>query len=110
LPVPVLPDVTAIHIAVLVADHWQDCPALTPNVPLALSLPNEALAGEMSIVQGGTPSSRTATAWPAIVSVPVRSAVLLFGARLAVTTPFPDPLAPLVMLIHPLSDVALHEH
>ena len=110
LPVPVLPDVTAIHAVVLTADHWHWSPALTANVPVALSLPNEAFAGEMSIVQGAWPSSLTATDWPAIVKVPVRSVVLVFGVRLTLTTPSPVPPAPLVMLIQPLSDEAVQVH
>ena len=70
---PVLPDVTAIHAVVLTADHFYWSPALTAKVPVALSLPNEAFAGEMSLVQGAWPSSLTATDWPAIVNVPARS-------------------------------------
>ena len=110
LPVPVLPDVTAIHAVVLTADHWHWSPALIANVPVALSLPNEAFAGEMSIVHGAWPSSLTATDWPAIVNVPVRSVALGFGVRLTLTTPFPAPLAPPVMLIQPLSDEAVQVH
>ena len=110
LPVPVLPDVTAIHAVVLTADHWHWWSALTANVPVALSLPNEAFAGEMSIAQGAWPSCLTAIDWPAIVKVPVRSVVLVFGVRLTLTTPFPAPLAPLVMLIQPLSDEAVQAH
>ncbi len=110
LPVAVLPDVTPIHDVVLAADHWQWSPALTVNVPVALSLLNEAFAGEMSIVQDACPSSLTVTDWPAIVRVPVRSVVALFGVRLTLTAPSPAPFAPLVMLIQPLSDEAVHVH
>ena len=111
LPVPVLPDVTAIQAVVLTADHWHWSPALTAKVPVALSLPNEAFAWrDVECVQGTWPSSLTATDWPAIVNVPARSVVLVFGVRLTLTTPFPAPLSPLVMLIQPLSEEAVHVH
>jgi hypothetical protein len=109
LPVPVPLDVTAIHPVVLTADHWHWSPVLTANVPVALSFPNDAFAGEMSIEQGA-PSCLTATEWPAMVKVPVRSVVFVLAVRLTPTTPFPAPLAPLVMPIQPRSDEAVQLH
>jgi hypothetical protein len=46
-PVPGLPDVTWSHEVLLVADHWQCSAAVTAKVPVALSLPNDALVGEI---------------------------------------------------------------
>ena len=40
----------------------------------------------------------------------MRSVMLVFGVRLTLTTPFPVPLAPLVMVIQPLSEEAVHVH
>jgi hypothetical protein len=109
-PTPGLPAVTLSHAAPLVADHGQLAGALTAKLPVALSLLKDALVGEISMVQGTTPSSRTATNWPAMVSVPVRSAVAALGVTLTLTTPPPLPLEPLVMDIQPLSDAAVHVH
>jgi len=109
-PVPGLPDVTPSQMAPLVADHWQPAGVLTVKLPAALLLLKDALLGEMSIVQGTTPSSRTATDRPAMVSVPLRSAVVVLGVTLILTTPPPLPLDPLVIDIQPLSDVAVHVH
>jgi hypothetical protein len=109
-PLPGLPDVTRNHVTALVAAHSQPPEALTPKLPVASPLLNDALGGEMSIVQGTTPSSRTATDRPAMVSVPLRSAVVVLGVTLILTTPPPLPLDPLVIDIQPLSDVAVHVH
>jgi hypothetical protein len=57
LPIPGLPDVMASQAALLVADQTQCDDEVTANVPLALSLLNEAWLGEISIVQGPAPSS-----------------------------------------------------
>ena len=109
-PLPGLPDVTRNHVTALVAAHSQPPGALTAKLPVASPLLNDALGGEMSIVQGTTPSSRTATDRPAMVSVPLRSAVAVLGVTLTLTTPPPLPLDPLVIDIQPLSDVAVHVH
>jgi hypothetical protein len=58
---PGLPAVTLIHAAPLVADQGQLAGAVTAKLPVALSLLKAALVGEMSIVQGACPSSRTDT-------------------------------------------------
>ena len=47
--------------------------------------------------------------WPAIVSVPIRSAVL-FGATPNATVPLPLPVAPEVTVIHGALLVAVHAH
>jgi hypothetical protein len=51
---------------------------------------------------------RTLKGWPAIVSVPVRSAPLSFVATAKVTEPSPLPLVPAVIVIHEALLVAVH--
>ena len=109
-PVPGLPDVTASHAALLAAVHWQCAAAVTAKLPDPLSLPSDALPGEISIAQLPRPSSTTDTVWPAIVSVPVRAASDGFAVRLTLTAPVPVPLAPLVIDIQPRSEVAVQVH
>ena len=109
-PLPGLPDVTRNHVTALVAAHSQPPGVLTAKLPVASPLLNDALLGEMSIVQETTASSRTATDRPAMVNVPVRSAVAVLAVTLTLTTPPPLPLDPLVIDIQPLSDAAVHGH
>ena len=45
-----------------------------------------------------------------MVNVPVRTALVGFDDTVTLTVPPPLPLAPLVMDIQPLSDVAVHVH
>jgi hypothetical protein len=44
------------------------------------------------------------------VSVPERSDVVLFAVTLTSTTPVPEPLAPLAMVIQPRSELAVQVH
>jgi hypothetical protein len=110
LPVP-WPAVTASHGALLSAVHEHPAPAVTPNVPVPPSLPSVAVAGEIAYVHGMTAaSSRTETVCPAIVSVPVRAVVSLFGATVNATTPLPVPFPPLEIESHPASALAVQAH
>jgi hypothetical protein len=52
--------------------------------------------------------TRTATACPATVSVPVRSVVETFAPTETSTLPLPVPVAPATTVIHSRSDVAVH--
>ena len=47
---------------------------------------------------------------PAIVSVPVRAVVAVFAATLKPTLLVPEPLAPLVTVIHAALLTAVHAH
>ena len=72
------------------------------------------LAGAVSETVGGvvsaaTPDWETVTIWPATVKVPAR-AEELFAATLYLTVPFPEPLAPEVMVIHDALLEAVQEH
>jgi len=50
----------------------------------------------------------TATVWPPIVSAPFLDDVDAFAVAEYVTVPFPEPLAPLVIVIQEASSVAVH--
>jgi len=50
------------------------------------------------------------TVCPATLSVPIRSTPVVFAVTLKVTEPIPDPVAPVVIVIHWYVVVALHEH
>ena len=52
----------------------------------------------------------TVTVWPATVNVPLREAPVVLAAKLNVTEPMPDPLAPAVTVIHDVVVVAVQEH
>jgi hypothetical protein len=108
LPVPCPPAVMTSQPALLVAVHVQCASVVTANVPLALSLLNDALPGAISMVHGSRPSWLTATACPATVKVPVRAALPVLAVRATVTVPFPVPFAPAVIDIHPRSDAVVH--
>jgi hypothetical protein len=51
VPVPALPAVTLSHVKLLIAVQGQLPGALTAKLPVASSLLNDALLGEMSRVQ-----------------------------------------------------------
>jgi hypothetical protein len=108
VPVPAPPAVTLSHAEWLVADHGQLPGAVTVRLPVASSLSNDALLGEMSTVHASRPCSCTETERPAMVNVPVRTALVGFEETVTLTVPPPLPLPPLVIDIHPLSDVAVH--
>ena len=110
MPTPGLPPVTLSHVKLLMAVQGQLPGALTVKLPVASSLLNDALLGEMSRVQATKPSSCTETDSPAMVNVPVRTVLVGFEETVTLTVPAPLPLAPLVMDIQPLSDVAVHVH
>jgi len=102
--------VIAAQPAVLAAVHWHDPPALTANEPLAASFERPTEDGDSAIVHGSVvaASCRTATAWPATVSEPVRTSAAAFAVTDTPTVPGPAPLAPLATVIQPRSDAAVH--
>jgi hypothetical protein len=51
----------------------------------------------------------TGTDCPATLNVPVRAALVVFAATLKVTEPMPEPVAPLVTVIHGVVVVAAQE-
>jgi len=50
----------------------------------------------------------TVSVWPAMVRVPTRTLVVLFGATVMLTTPVPEPLAPAVTVIQAALLTAVH--
>jgi len=108
-PVPVAPEATVIHDALLVAVHAQPAPAVTLTVPWAAS-GRERLAsvGSIEYVQAGT-NARCVTVKVrvAIVTVPVRSPPV-FAVSVRRTCPFPVPGEPEATVIHGALLAAVH--
>ena len=57
---------------------------------------------------GGVPACVTVKTWPAIVNVPVRGDVAVFGATENRTVPLPVPDAPTTTESHPTLPAAVH--
>jgi hypothetical protein len=72
LPLPLPPDVTVIQDALLPAVHGQPPPAVTDTLPVPPPAGAFAFVGEIEIEQ--PLAWLTVNVWPAIVSVPDRSA------------------------------------
>ena len=97
LPLPLVLDVMVSQEALLVAVQEQPVVVVTfvlPVLAVAVGL-NEVGATEN--VQGA-PACVTVNVWPAMVSVPVLGEVDVFAAIEKATVPFPEPLAPDVMV------------
>ena len=93
LPEPLPPLLIDSHVALLVAVHAQLLVVVTEAVavpPLAARL---CVVGDTVKLQA--PAWVIVTAWPAIVSVPVRELVDVFAAALKATVPGPVPVPPL---------------
>jgi len=107
-PLPVEPDVTVIHGALLLAVHVHPVAVVTFEVPDPPSAGTVWLDGAIEYVQGAeTPTCVTVNVCPAMVSVPVRSAPV-FASTVNATGPFPLPVAPDVTAIHGALLVAVH--
>ena len=106
-PDPDAPLVTVIQEALLAAVHGHPVATVTVLLPLPADSVNAWVVGEIAAVQ-------EAAAWvtvksePAIVSVPVRLDATVFTPTLNETEPLPDPVAPLVTVIHDALLVAAH--
>jgi hypothetical protein len=93
--------VTVIHDTLLTVVHAHPLEAVTlvdPDPPAALTVCDE---GEIVGVQDA-PASLTVNVFPPIVSVPLRGVDVGFGSALKLTVPPPAPLAPAVIVNHPL--------
>jgi hypothetical protein len=93
LPVPLPPEPTLNHAALLVVLQAQVLPAVTATATDSPAAGDVRVVGEMPNVQG-RPSCVTVKVWPAMVTVPVRCAVLVFAATITPTVPLPVPVAP----------------
>lgn len=101
LAVPLAPDVTEIHAALLVAAHGQPFAVETPiGVPVPAAAGRDWFVGVMRYVHEPDVSAacEMAIARPATVTIPVRSGPVL-GATLKTIDPVPVPLAPALMVI-----------
>jgi hypothetical protein len=82
LPLPFAPELIVSHAALLVAVHPQPVPAVTETLPVApagvvrFDEPGETVNAH------GAPACVTANVWPAIITVPVRDAVLALAPTL----------------------------
>jgi len=107
LPDPVAPPVRVIQAALLAPVHAQPVAAVTFPLPLPPAAAKDWPVGESD-------GEQAAAAWvtvnvaPAIVSVPVRLDATVFAATLKPTVPLPDPVAPLVTVIHAALLAAVH--
>jgi hypothetical protein len=79
-PVPLLPPVTLIHEALLVAVQLQPAGAVTCTLPDPPPDATERLTGEMEKEQLIAPASVTVKVCPATLMDPVRDVVLVLGA------------------------------
>jgi hypothetical protein len=106
LPLPVAPEVTLIHAALLVALQLQPVPAVTATVPVAPPALTLTDTGEIDGAHGA-PAWVTVNVSPPIVSDPVRDALDVFAATAYDTDPLADPDAPCVTVIHAVLLTAL---
>ena len=105
VPVRLAPDVTVSHVAVLVAVHGQDAEVVT--VTALPGPPPAATAWLVGLIPYVQAICETVKVWPAIVSVPLRGAVVL-SVALNSTEPLPVPRAPDVTVSHVALLVAVH--
>jgi hypothetical protein len=115
LPLPLLPEVTVSHEALLLAVHVQPLAVVTATERL---LPPPAttdwVVGLMKEAQGDGAAVPAAgwtavTGWPPTIRVPVRNAPALAPIENE-TVPLPAPLLPDVMTSHGASLTAVHAH
>ena len=111
LPLPLVPEVTVIHDAPLVAVQAQPMAAETAKVPDPPPAAADPLVGLRLYVQAGAAAAACVTVkvCPSIVSVPLR-AVPELAATLNDTEPFPFPLAPEATVIQEALLTAVHAH
>lgn len=107
LPDPVAPLVIVIHAALLVAVHAQPVATATVLLPVP---PEAATDWPVGVMDGEHVAAAcvTVNVAPAIVSVPVRGDAIVLAATLNPTVPLPEPVAPLVTVIHAALLAAVH--
>ena len=88
-----------IHPVLLTAVQLHPLGAVTATEPEPPVAVNVREPGAIVSVHGA-PAWPALNVFPAIVTDPVREALLGFAAALNVTVPLPDPLAPAVTVIH----------
>ena len=106
---PLAPLVIVNQVAESVAVHVHPEPAVTVTEALPPAAAKLCVAGEATYEQAA-PACVIVTSLPAAVSVALRAVVDVFAVALTVTVPFPDPLAPLVIVNHADVSLAVHVH
>lgn len=102
--------ITATHAMLLIASHSHAELAVTVALPNPPSEVNERAVDEIDDVQTLGGVCVTVKVVPAIVSVPVRTVGPVFGATVNATLPDPEPVVPLMMLIHGVVVLDVHPH
>ena len=100
LPDPLAPPVIVIQLTLLDVVQAQPVPAVIENDPLPPAAGAESDAGDIAYEHEVEAGCVIDTIWPAIMIVPVRDAVPVFGATPNVTDPLPDPLVGGVIVTH----------
>jgi hypothetical protein len=109
-PVPWAPAVIVSHGEVLPAVQLHGPGVDTVTVPVPPSFVNDVRSALTWYSQATLAASWfTVTASPAIVSVPLRELLAVFGDTVMLTLPAPVPLAPLATVIQLASERAVHE-
>jgi hypothetical protein len=104
LPVPEM----LIQGALVKELHVQPAVVVTVTDALPPDAGTDCEVGAMVYVHGAAASCVMVKVCPPAVIVPVRELVALFAATLNATVPLPEPLAPLVIVIHDALLVAVH--
>jgi hypothetical protein len=97
-PEPLLPEVTLIHVATLVAVQAHPLAAVTLTLPTPPAFEKFMLSGDAVTLQA-IPACATVNVWPSIPNVPVRESEDEFADTEYVTVPLPAPLVALVIVI-----------
>jgi hypothetical protein len=108
LPVPAPVPEMVIQVALVNELQLQPAPAVTVTDALPPAAGSDCDVGVTLNVQGVPASCVMVNVWPPTVMVPVRELVTVFADTLNPTVPFPEPLAPLVIVIQLALLVALH--
>jgi len=106
-PDPVAPPVRVIHGVLLAAVQLQPVAATTALLPLAADAVTDCALGEI-VGEQAAAACVTLNVAPAMVSVPVRLDATVLAATLKPTAPAPEPVAPLVTVIHGALLAAVH--
>ena len=106
LSLPLAPDVTLNHVALLAAVHAQPVVVVTEMVPDVA--PAGAVIEVGDTVKLHAEASLTTKMRPPIVRKPLRANEEVFAAALKATVPLPVPLAPDVTVNHVVPLVAVH--
>ena len=109
-PAPGPPLVITIHVAPDVADHVQLAPAVTSTLDAPPPDATDVPGADSAYSHDAGAGCDTVTVLPAIVTVPIRSALPVFAATVSETLPVPVPDAPLAIVIQLALEAADQSH